>query len=81
MKSPIILEGEPFDWEAGAKAASEVMNGEYINWMAALAADPGVMTCPACKVYLWREGQVVRCPDCAHEWNQRERENKERNAS
>ena len=78
MKSPIILEGEPFDWEAGATAADKVMNGQVINWGAAMAADPGIMACPGCGVFLWREGVRVKCPDCGQEWNQREKEAKER---
>ncbi len=81
MKSPIILEGEPFDWEAGNEAAGRVMDGGMVNWHAAMSADPGVMTCPGCLVYLWREGVRVRCPECSHEWNQREREQAQRKHS
>jgi uncharacterized Zn finger protein (UPF0148 family) len=70
MKSPIILEGESFDWKAGQKAASHVINNNgSINWTAAMLADPGVMSCPSCGIHLWWEGKRVRCPDCGHEWN------------
>jgi len=70
MKSAIILEGKPFDWEA-AKSAMENAVGEdgEPNWRAAMAADPGLMKCPNCGVYLWREGEFVECPDCHHQFS------------
>lgn len=73
MKSPIILEGEPFDWEAGKQAMENLTyeNGE-VNWWAAFNADPGCMKCPGCEEYLWREGTLVRCPHCSHEWRPNE---------
>lgn len=39
-----------------------------INYTAAASADPGVMRCRNCNVYLWREGKKVQCPDCDHIW-------------
>jgi len=69
MKSPIILEGKPFNWEAGGEAMSQVVRDDgSVNWFAAAAADPGVISCPNCKEFLWREGHRVKCPDCGHEW-------------
>lgn len=69
MKRPIILEGEPFDWNAGAEAAGRIVNERgYINWKAAMAADPGVMRCPGCALWLWREGERVGCPECGEEF-------------
>ena len=69
MKHPIVLEGKPFNWEEGAKYSEQAVaeDGE-VNWQAAFFADPGVMLCPQCKSHLWREGTLVRCPDCGHEW-------------
>ena len=71
MKRPIIIEGPPFDWEAGAKALGGVCDGGEPNWGAAACADPGVMKCPGCDEHLWREGHVVRCPHCSCEWDTR----------
>jgi hypothetical protein len=80
MKSPIILEGRPFDWEFGNEASKHILNEDEaltaevheeeapINWGAAMCADPGVMKCPGCGAFLWNEGDRVRCPDCGHEW-------------
>jgi len=65
MKRPIILQGEPFDWQAGGQAMeSAVGESGQVNWRAAAMADPGVMRCPDCNVWLWREGQKVECPHC-----------------
>ena len=70
MKSPIILEGEPFDWEYASVAASHVVDEDgHVNWRAAMAADPGVMRCPGCEEWLWKEGRQVRCPDCGEEFD------------
>lgn len=67
---PEIIEGQPFDWEFGAKAAAMAVDDDgEVNWRAAFYADPGTMTCPGCLRKLWREGTLVRCPDCQHEWN------------
>jgi hypothetical protein len=69
MESPIILEGEPFNWETGGEAMSQVIKPDgKVNWFAAMAADPGVMSCPGCNEFLWREGHRVKCPHCGHEW-------------
>lgn len=69
VKHPIILEGQGFDWERGAKMQERVVTEEgRVNWAAAMFADPGVMKCPNCGCYLWNEGKKVRCPDCGHEW-------------
>ena len=35
-----------------------------VNWRAAFSADPGVIECPGCGIFLWREGTKVECPDC-----------------
>lgn len=72
MKSPIIIEGHPADWEAHGRAADRVQNpGGGVNWGAAMLADPGVMSCPACGEHMWCEGLRVRCPYCAHEFDTR----------
>lgn len=65
MERPIIIEGEPFDWEEGGKNMLNVVDaaGE-VNWQAAFSADPGVMQCPRCREYLWKEGTKVQCPNC-----------------
>lgn len=77
MKHPIILEGKEFDWQEGGEYAKHVVdeNG-VINWRAAFFADPGVMKCPQepCGAYLWAEGLRVRCPDCGHEFDTRNKE-------
>jgi ssDNA-binding Zn-finger/Zn-ribbon topoisomerase 1 len=65
MKRAIILKGKPFDWEEGKKNLLNVVREDgSINWRAASKADPGVMHCPICQLYLWREGEKVKCPDC-----------------
>ena len=70
MKHAIILEGKGFDWDRGSEMQKHVMTPEGdVNWAAAMFADPGVMSCPKCGVYLWWEGIRVRCPDCGHEWS------------
>jgi Zn finger protein HypA/HybF involved in hydrogenase expression len=70
MKRPIILQGESFDWEKGQEYATHAVDEEgNVNWGAAMFADPGVMQCPACNAYLWKEGKRVCCPDCGHEWD------------
>lgn len=71
MKTPIIIEGCAFPWKEPNPHGEVVDADGEVNWAAAAFADPGVMTCPACGVYLWNEGLRVRCPDCAHEWDTR----------
>jgi hypothetical protein len=66
MKEPIILEGEPFDWEEGARQAEKHGGGNTIR--GAMFSDPGIMACPGCDEHLWKEGIRVRCPHCGHEW-------------
>ncbi len=71
IKRAVILEGHPFDWEEGARAAKHAIDDDgQVNWKAAFCADPGVVSCPACGVSHWREGTRVRCAmeDCKHEW-------------
>ncbi|RJP53599.1 MAG: hypothetical protein C4583_04235 [Anaerolineaceae bacterium] len=65
MQRPIIIEGQPFDWKDGEKNMLNAVdeNGE-VNWFAAMNADPGVMRCPKCQEWLWREGIKVKCPTC-----------------
>lgn len=69
MKSPIILEGEPFPWDEPNLIGPVVGADGGVNWMAAAWADPGVMRCPQCLVFLWNEGIRVRCPECGAEFN------------
>ena len=66
MKEPIILEGEPFDWEEGVRQAEKHGGGNTIR--GAMFSDPGIMACPGCDEHLWKEGVRVRCPHCGHEW-------------
>jgi hypothetical protein len=66
MKEPIILEGEPFDWEEGQRQAEKHGGGNTIR--GAMFSDPGIMACPGCDEHLWKEGIRVRCPHCGHEW-------------
>jgi len=69
MRSAIVLEGPPADWEAHRDVSERVVNGEGSpNMGAALQADPGCMKCPHCGEHLWREGWRVRCPECSHEF-------------
>lgn len=65
LRRPIILTGEPFNWEQAATLLDEALSvdGE-IDWQKAMAADPGVMRCPHCQVFLWKEGTEVACPVC-----------------
>ena len=65
-----ILTGRPFDWSEGAAASEHVVGDDgEVNWRAAFAADPGVVSCPVCYVYHWREGEQVACAACGHEWS------------
>lgn len=65
MQRPIILDGKPFDWKEGEKnMLNAVDEAGEVNWLAAMSADPGVMQCPSCLGWLWREGSKVQCPDC-----------------
>lgn len=68
MKAPIILEGEAFPWDKPNPAGKVVDDDGEVNWRAASFADPGVMKCPKCAEYLWREGVRVRCPTCNNEF-------------
>ncbi len=69
MKRAKILEGQPFDWDSGAEAMKHVVNQDgTVNYRAAMYADPGVMQCPHCNEYHWREGVRVECPDCGKEY-------------
>lgn len=71
MKSPIIIEGQVFPWSEPNPAGEVVGADGEVNWRAAAFADPGVMQCPKCSVYLWQEGLRVRCPDCGEEFDTR----------
>jgi len=64
MKSPIILKGRAFPWNEPNPHGETVNERGEVNWAAAAFADPGCMSCPGCKVYLWDEGEEVKCPDC-----------------
>lgn len=66
MKSPIILDGPPFDWDAGERLAARHGGANTIR--GAMFLDPGTMSCPGCWESLWKEGSRVRCPECGHEW-------------
>lgn len=69
MKDVIVLEGEKFDWKEAERHQKEVVAEDgSVNWRAAFFADPGVMSCPECKVMFWREGKLVKCTECGHEW-------------
>ena len=74
IKNPIILEGPAFDWEAGKRHSANAVDSDgNVNWHSAMFADPGIMKCEKCGVYLWQEGYKVRCPDCGHEFETRNR--------
>ena len=65
MRSPKIIEGEPFDWEAANEAMDNVQREDgSVNWRAAFSADPGCTECPTCETFFWREGKVVECLEC-----------------
>ena len=71
--SAVLLDGERFDWQEGAKAAAACVreDGE-VDWRAAYSADPGVTRCPKCGTYHWREGTRRRCAfaGCGQEWGE-----------
>lgn len=65
IKNVKILKGEPFDWEDAEKRVNAMLaSGREIA--AAFCADPGVMTCPKCDTYFWKEGVTVQCTKCGH---------------
>ncbi len=66
MKQPILIEGQAFDWDEGARLAERHGGANTIR--GALFVDPGVMSCPGCDEMLWREGIRVQCPHCGHQW-------------
>lgn len=66
---PIIIEGLPFDWDAGGQAAANAVGDDgEINWGCAFSADPGVVSCPCCGQKHWREGTIVECWRCGKRW-------------
>lgn len=69
MKRPIILDGKAFPWGEPNPRGSVIDEDGDVNWGAAAWDDPGVMSCPKCKSYLWNEGMRVRCPDCGEEFD------------
>lgn len=72
MKEPIVHSGPEVDWEPYDEIGKHVQGDDgSINWRAAMAADPGCISCPACDETLWRFGQVVECPECGHVWDRR----------
>ena len=68
MKSPIIVSGKAFPWEEPNPHGEVVDATGEVNWAAAAFADPGCIKCPKCSVYLWNEGDEVKCPECDHQW-------------
>jgi len=66
VREPIIIEGEPFDWEGAPRRAELHGGGNTIR--GAMMSDPGCMACPGCFEHLWKEGTRVRCPHCGYVW-------------
>jgi len=70
VKNAIILKGKPFDWEAAKSSMENAVSEDGTpNFLAAMGADPGVMKCPNCGIFLWREGEFVECPDCGEQFS------------
>lgn len=69
MKSPIIIDGEPFPWSKQNPHGEVVDDSGEINWAAAFAADPGCFQCSndICQEWMWNEGYRVKCPTCGTE--------------
>jgi len=73
VKRPIILDGPAFDWAEGERYSQAAVDDDSnVDWMAAMWADPGIMSCPGCSVHLWAEGHTAKCPECGHEWRTRD---------
>lgn len=69
MKDPIILEGPSINWGYHQEQLGKISNPDgSLNFGAAMGADPGVMSCPECKAYMWQGGHKVKCPDCGEEF-------------
>lgn len=68
MKNVKILEGKPFDWKDAEKRVNAMLASDR-PWAAAFCADPGVMACPNCKTYFWKEGRKVQCTECGYVWD------------
>jgi len=68
MKNVKIIEGKPFDWEDADRRMNAMFKSNR-PWAAAFCADPGVMSCPKCETYFWKEGSRVQCTECGHIWN------------
>lgn len=65
IKRAFIVRGMPFDWEKGSQAINQVVDPDgNVNWKAACSADPGVIHCPTCETYFWREGVELECSSC-----------------
>lgn len=76
MKDPIIIDPPDFDQEKAWSECREWVDrhrgltypdGEG-NYMAAAGADPGCVSCPACREYHWAWGRRQRCTACGFEY-------------
>lgn len=66
IRRPLILTGQPFDWEEAREASrNAVQDDGSPSWREAFAADPGVVRCPQCLAWHWAEGTLVACWACA----------------
>ena len=73
MKHGKIIKGEQFDWKQAEAAQRTLIEAAGVSGRleqtsqtlaAAMRADPGVCKCPMCLEYLWREGEILECPEC-----------------
>lgn len=71
MKTVIVLEGARADWDVHRRASAALTESGGENMVAAMHADPGVMSCPGCGEYFLAEGTLVRCTECQCEWRPR----------
>jgi Zn finger protein HypA/HybF involved in hydrogenase expression len=70
MKHAIVIGGSSFDWDHGKKAMDNVITKDgQVNWGAAMAADPGIIKCPKCGEYFWKEATLLKCTECGTLWN------------
>jgi hypothetical protein len=73
MHDPIVIDPPGFDvaaaWEGCREARENVVDEDgEVNWGNAFGADPGCVSCPACRRYHWAWGGRQRCTACAFEY-------------
>ena len=68
---PIVIDPPGFDVEASWRATQayvDRMHAAGRDFAAAAGADPGICSCPKCRVMYWAFGRRQRCRKCGFEY-------------